>query len=77
MAILTDLFENVLLSFSGLKGPNIGRTYISVSQTKLFMHCRAEDERRELSSAEFISVMSDGCTDSTVMEEVLVEVRSA
>lgn len=38
------------------------------------MHCRAEDERRELSSAKFISVMSDGCTDSSVMEEELVGV---
>ncbi len=45
----------------------------SVSQTKLFMHCRAEDERRELSSAKFISLMSDGCTDSSVMEKEMVE----
>lgn len=51
------------------EGPEHRRTCGSVSQTKLFMHGRAEDERRELSSAKFISLMSDGCTDSSVTEE--------
>lgn len=70
VAILTKICEkNVLLSFSGLKCQNIRRTYGGVSQTKLFTHRGAEDEGRELSSATFISVMSDGCTDSAVMEE--------
>lgn len=41
------------------------------------MNCRAEDERRKLPAAKYISVMSDGCTDSSVMEEELVNLSSA
>lgn len=42
------------------------------------MYCRADDERKELSSAKFISAMDvDGCTNSSVMKKELVEFRSA
>ena len=44
MAIITDPWEKVLLSFSELKGLNIGRTWINVSQIKPVVRSRAEDE---------------------------------
>lgn len=49
-AIFTDLSENGFLSFSGLTTPNIGRTYRSVSQTKLVMHWKAADGRRKFAT---------------------------
>ncbi len=61
------------------KGLAVGKTYRNANQAQVFMHYIAEVERRkvkeEISATKFISIMADGSTDSSVMEEELVYTR--
>ncbi|XP_073667564.1 zinc finger protein 862-like [Paramisgurnus dabryanus] len=61
------------------KGLAVGKTYRNANQAQVFMHYIAEIERRkvkeEISATKFISIMVDGSTDSSVMEEELVYTR--
>ncbi|ROI96431.1 Zinc finger protein 862 [Anabarilius grahami] len=61
------------------KGLAVGKTYRNANQAQVFMHYIAEVERRkvkeEISANKFISIMADGSTDSSVMEEELVYTR--
>ncbi|XP_059201277.1 zinc finger protein 862-like [Centropristis striata] len=63
------------------KGLAVGKTYRNAKQAPAFMHSIAEVERKkvevEMSASKFISIMVDGSTDSSVMEEELLYVRSS
>ncbi|XP_045921378.1 zinc finger protein 862-like [Micropterus dolomieu] len=68
---MCDLDEQKVLS--------VGSTYRNEKQAKEFMHYIAEVERNNirgnLKNTKFLSIMSDGSTDSPVKEEELVYVR--
>lgn len=73
---------NLMFYFCSLdekKGIAVGSTYRNEKQAKEFMHHIAEVERNNirenLKNAKFLSIMSDGSTDSSVKEEELVYVR--
>jgi hypothetical protein len=57
----------------------VGSTYRNEKQAKEFMHHIAEVERNNirenLKTTQFLSIVSDGSTDSSVKEEELVDVR--
>ena len=57
------------------KGLAVGRTYRNANQAPVSMHSIAEVERKkveeEISASKFISIMADGSTDSSVMEDVM------
>lgn len=61
------------------KGLAVGKTYRNANQAPVFMHSIAEVERKkvkeEISASKFISIMVDGSTDSSVIEEEVIYVR--
>ncbi|XP_071795584.1 zinc finger protein 862-like [Asterias amurensis] len=62
------------------KGVDIGRTYRNDKQAVNFARLKAEHERKQVvqyvNNAKFISVISDGATDSAVQEEEFVYIRA-
>lgn len=65
----------------GAKGVNIGKTYGNCDSAKQFTKAIAQVERKSLASAintaKFVSVMSDGSTESAVCEQEMFFVRYA
>ena len=63
------------------KGIEIGGTYRNRKQARTFVRFIAADEREKIaakfSSVKFLSVLSDGSTDSAVIEEEIVYARYA
>uniref|UniRef100_A0A1A8GAA0 HAT C-terminal dimerisation domain-containing protein n=2 Tax=Nothobranchius korthausae TaxID=1143690 RepID=A0A1A8GAA0_9TELE len=63
------------------KGMEIGETYRTRKQAKTFIGyiAQAEKERvqKEFAAGKFLSLMSDGCTDSAVIEEEIIYGRQA
>ena len=61
------------------KGLHVGNTYLNPKSAKLFTHYIAEIENEKvastLSSAKFVSVLSDGSTDAGVTEKEIVYAR--
>ena len=55
------------------RADRIRKTQRRVTQTTVFLQCRSEDERGELSSAKLISATLDGHTDCSGMGEELLE----
>ena len=59
-----------------MKGLKIGETYRNRTQARNFVGYIAEIERNRIqaqfSNAEFVSILSDGSTDSAVIEEEIV-----
>jgi len=64
-----------------MKGLDVGETYLNTNSAKSFVHFIAEEERgrmtKEYANAKFLAVLSDGSTDSAVVEEEIVYVRFA
>ncbi|KAK7508743.1 hypothetical protein BaRGS_00000309 [Batillaria attramentaria] len=61
------------------KGLKIGKTYTNGIQARNFVGYTAKAQRekirKEVEESPFISVMSDGATDSAVMEQEIIYVR--
>ncbi|XP_049892465.1 zinc finger protein 862-like isoform X1 [Epinephelus moara] len=59
----------------------VGKTYRNKVEARVFLHYIADMERKKiedrLGRAKFISIMSDGSTDSAVKEQEMVYVRSS
>jgi hypothetical protein len=64
-----------------VKGLNIGHTYRNDKSAQSFIHAIAQTERqklkKEVEEAPFIALLSDGATDSAILEEEVVYVRYA
>lgn len=73
------MFGMIVCSLDEQKGIALGATYRNKTQAKEFTQYIAEAERNEiremLKNTRFLSIMSDGSTDSSVKEEELVYVR--
>ena len=61
------------------KGVDIGKTYHNADMAKEFVHFIAEVEREEIRkkyySAKFVSLLSDGSTDTSVLEQEIIYMR--
>jgi hypothetical protein len=64
-----------------MKGLDIGSTYLNRDAAKMFTHFIAEAQRNEMRStyktAKFLTILSDGSTDSAVIEQEIVYCRYA
>ena len=64
-----------------MKGIDIGDTYTNRKAARTFFHFIAEAIRREMRQeyckAKFLTVLSDGSTDSSVLEQEIVYCRFA
>lgn len=73
------MFGMIVCSLDEQKDIALGATYRNKTQAKEFTQYIAEAERNEiremLKNTRFLSIMSDGSTDSSVKEEELVYVR--
>ena len=62
------------------KGVNLGKTYRTAEYAKVFTHNIANVERNKVSdqirNAQFVTVLSDGSTDSSITEQEMFFVRT-